>query len=368
MRCHACCALAALLPALAFATPAQAGTASLGFPAASVAGEGELVNLVTTLAPGEPLPSVRVHAPGQPTGCTSRTSDPGATIPVWAHWEGTTVEGGDGPGGWQPQDVGTYEFCVYFADGTFVDIDRQVVPPLTFTLTVTPGKSGSPTNVALNGTLAASLAQTYGIELKYRAAGGLPCSLAPSAEPGTPIPVPQDSLSVNYWLVETIDPNLDIAFRGDTAPLAAGTYLLCMWEGPINVESRDLTQPTLATSTTFVVDSPPPNAPPPASGAAPSASATRTLPRNVAPPSLTGRFRVGSIVHCSTGRWSSPPTISAYRWYRGTQRIARASSATYRITRLDSGRRLRCQVVVASGARQAISKASASHAVANMKP
>jgi len=295
-----------------------------------------------------------------------RTSDLGATLPEWAHWEGTTVEGGDGPAGWQPHDVGTYEFCVYFADGTFVDIDRQVVPPLTFTLTVTPGKSGSPADVALNGTLAASLAQTYGIELRYRAAGGLPCSAAPSTEPGTPIPVPPDSISVNYWVVETIDPNLDVAFRVETAPLAAGTYLLCMWEGPINAESRDLTQPTLTASSTFVVDSPP-STPAPASGAAPSASATRALPRNLAPPSLTGRFQVGSIVHCSMGRWSSPPTISAYRWYRGTQRIARASSATYRIRGLDSGRRLRCHVVIASGDRQASSEASAPHTVANVK-
>ena len=60
--------------------------------------------------------------------------------------------------------------------------NAQVIPPLTYTLSVTPGKAGSPASVALNGTLAASLKQTYGIELKSRSAGGLPCSPAPSPQ------------------------------------------------------------------------------------------------------------------------------------------------------------------------------------------
>jgi hypothetical protein len=367
MRNCAWFALAALLPALALATPAQAGTASIAFPAASVAGDGESVYLSTTLAQGETNPAVRVHAPSQPTGCPGVNSDPGATIPQWLRVEATNVDEIGGGGTWLPREVGTYGFCVYFANGTFVEIDRQVVPPLTFTLAVTPGQPGSPAAVALNGTLSASLAQSIGIELKYRAAGGLPCSPSPASEPGTAIPEVQESMYFNYWFVETSYPNLDVALRAVTAPLAAGTYLLCMWEAPINVESRDLTGITLATSTTFVVDSPP-STPVPARAAVPPASTSRALPRNVAPPSVTGRFRVGSILHCSKGRWSSPPAISAYRWYRGGRRIAGASSATYRVTRLDSSRRLRCQVVIASGGRHSTSKASASHAVAKARP
>ncbi len=350
------CALAALLPLLAFAAPAQAGTASIVFPATSAQGDDESIDLVTPIGPGQPHPAVRIHAPSQPTGCTSVDTDPGATIQEWAIDEGTTVEE-LGTADWGPREVGTYEFCVYFADGSYVEIDREVVPAFTFTLTATPGNAGSPTGVALTGTLALAPTQQYGIELKYRVAGGLPCSPVPATEPGTVI-VPAGS-NYNYWFVDAGA----IAIRGDTAPLAAGTYLLCMWQAS-DGWVPDLADITLAASTTFVVGSPPATAAAAAGAAPPATSPSRALPRNLAPPSLTGRFRAGSTVRCSIGSWTSPPTISAYRWYRGMRRIAGASAATYRITKLDAGRRLHCQVVIASGDTHAASRSSASHAVA----
>lgn len=355
----------ALLPLLTLASPAEAGTASIAFPAISVAGDGETIILSTTLAPGETIPAVRVHPPSQTGGCTSVNTDPGETIPELQQFEGTTV-GISGGGTWQPEDVGTYAFCVYFSNGTSVEIDRRVDPPLIFTLGVTPGKAGSPANVALNGVLSASLGQSIGIELKLRTAGGLPCSSSPFTEPGTPVTDDAPGRYFNYWFVQAIDPNRDIAIHADTAPLASGTYLLCMWEAPINVERADLTNITLATSTTFVVD-PLESTSAPLGTTAPPAT-TRSLPRNLAAPSLTGKLRVGSILHCSTGRWSRPPTISAYRWYRGARRIARATSATYRVTKADSRQRLRCQVVITFDSRHSTSKLSASHAVVHVSP
>ena len=358
---RALCALVALLPVLAFAAPAAAGTASISGSSDSVAGDGGILYLNTQLAPGEPDPSVRVHYPGQPTACSSPSSDPGATIAGWLNLEGTTVQSNPEVGSWIPQIVGTYAFCVYFADATSLEIDRQVVAPLTYTLAVTPGPPGSPSAVSLDGAVALAFGQTMGIELKYRAAGGLPCSPSPATEPGAPL-VLASSGEYHYLFVEPVGVNRDVSLRVVTPPLAEGTYLLCMWESAIG-SFPDLTGVTLSSSTTFVVASAP-TTPTPGGGTAPNAPAARSLPRSLQAPSLVGRFRVGSLLRCGTGRWSSSPTISAYRWYRGTTRVARASSATYRVTRRDGGRRLHCQAVATVGNRSAISRPSASHAIA----
>jgi hypothetical protein len=77
---------------------------------------------------------------------------------------------------------------------------------------------------------------------------------------------------------------------------------------------------------------------------------------------------VGSILHCGTGRWSSPPKVASYRWYRGTRRIARAAAATYRVRTIDAGARLHCEIVSAGTPAHPTSKASASHAVVRTRP
>jgi hypothetical protein len=362
VRLRAICILAALVPALAMASSAHAGTVTLGFPAASLEGDDEIVIIYTALTPGETNPAIRVHAPSQQHGCPGQASDSGTRLPPWSDWENTTVQESPGSGSWTPREAGTYEFCIYFADGTSQTVDRQVVQPLTYTLTVAPGAPGTPSVVAVTGQISPLFHQTMGIELKYHAAGGAPCNPTPYLDPGAPVPIPGDPPSAyyHYWILDKLDAALDFAISAPTAPLAPGTYLLCMWEAPIG-DQPDLIDVTFGSSTMFTVATPV-DARTLTTGASPPATPTQP-PRNVAAPTLTGRFRVGSILQCGTGRWSSPPKVASYRWYRGTRRIARASAASYRVRGIDAGARLHCQVVLAGTPAHPTSKASASHAV-----
>jgi hypothetical protein len=365
MTRHALCTLALLLTFLALASPALAGTQTIDFPAVSVQQDDEHVSLDPAVAPGAVNPVVRIHAPSQPKGCPGPAADPGATIASWLSAEGTTVQGVFG-GSWAPYEVGIYEFCIYEPDGSVAVVDRQVVHPLSYTLAVTPGPAGAPATVTLTGLLAITLVQRMGFEFRYHEAGGPPCAEAPSIDDGTavaPPPLQAPAPSARFWLVDPQDSNPVVAIQAQTAPLDPGSYVLCMWESnSVGVEQPDLTLIAFGDSTTFVV-------PPAASVSAtvptaPSVVTARAVLRSVTGPSLTGRFRVGSLVRCGTGRWSATPKISAYRWYRGTRQIARASVASYRVTRLDAGRSLHCQVVASSAGGHTASRPSASHTVA----
>jgi hypothetical protein len=120
--------------------------------------------------------------------------------------------------------------------------------------------------VAVTGQISPLFYQTMGIELKYRAAGGGPCNATPYLDPGTLIQVPGNPPSAysHYWILDQLDAARDVAISAPTAPLAPGTYLLCMWEAPIG-DQADLIDVTFGSSTTFTVATPG-NAPAPAGG------------------------------------------------------------------------------------------------------
>jgi hypothetical protein len=61
-------------------------------------------------------------------------------------------------------------------------------------------------------------------------------------------------------------------------------------------------------------------------------------------PTMTGKVVQGSTVICRRGTWGNAPTSYAYKWTRSGVIIAGATSASYRITARDGGRRLACRV------------------------
>jgi subtilisin family serine protease len=110
------------------------------------------------------------------------------------------------------------------------------------------------------------------------------------------------------------------------------------------------------------VEAPPPLPPPPPA----AAPATPSSPRNVSRPRLRGLARIGLRLRVVVGTWSPSPVVFAFVWQRcapnGTRckAIARANGLTYRLNRIDRGRRLRALVVArnAAGAGQAFTAAS----------
>jgi subtilisin family serine protease len=107
-------------------------------------------------------------------------------------------------------------------------------------------------------------------------------------------------------------------------------------------------------------------APPPASSAAPAPPGTRA-PTNLRRPRLLGRARVGRRLRVVPGSWSPTPTRFAYQWLRcrrnGTRcrTIRGARGRSYRLKRVDRGRRLRAAVyaVNAGGSVRAMTRPSA---------
>ncbi len=90
------------------------------------------------------------------------------------------------------------------------------------------------------------------------------------------------------------------------------------------------------------------------------------LPVNFAPPAVTGKFRVGSVLHCSKGLWDIPPQTPTYEWIRGSTQITAAWSSAYRVKKQDAGRRLRCGVVITYTDGRSTSKTSSAHTVATL--
>jgi hypothetical protein len=65
-------------------------------------------------------------------------------------------------------------------------------------------------------------------------------------------------------------------------------------------------------------------------------------------PFLTGGSASGQTasVNANSAKWwpQSPPTTFAYQWFRGTNTVANATSASYGITSTDRGSAIACTV------------------------
>jgi hypothetical protein len=91
------------------------------------------------------------------------------------------------------------------------------------------------------------------------------------------------------------------------------------------------------------------------------------VPKSKRAPRISGRARVGRRLTAARGSWSGPPKSYRYQWLRcnghggSCRRISNATHVTYRLTKLDSGHRLRVRVsaVNAAGAGTASSKPTA---------
>ena len=71
----------------------------------------------------------------------------------------------------------------------------------------------------------------------------------------------------------------------------------------------------------------------------------RLAPSNQTAPSVSGTAHQGQLLRCDPGTWSSPDSVSYfYSWLRDSRSISGARSQTYRLTRRDAGRTLRCRV------------------------
>jgi hypothetical protein len=192
------------------------------------------------------------------------------------------------------------------------------------------------------------------------------CAVTPAADPGTP--VRQASSSSNFWYPRAANPTGEYSLTASTPTLAVGDYVLCAWSGPSSALYADLYNIDVTTSAAFTVSSPP--IPPTAPVVIPLSPATPTrlsLPRNFSSPALTGKLRTGGLLHCSKGLWDIRPKISNYQWFRGATQIADASYPSYRVKKIDAGRRIRCAVVITYGDGRSTSKASAAHTIAKLR-
>jgi hypothetical protein len=77
-------------------------------------------------------------------------------------------------------------------------------------------------------------------------------------------------------------------------------------------------------------------------GTVKASQAGMALPLVLAPPTLTGRTAVGSVLTCGPGSWSEARSVTL-RWYRSGIQLP-TTAATYRVTAADRGSTLRCGV------------------------
>ncbi|MEU5099301.1 hypothetical protein [Streptomyces sp. NPDC020996] len=61
-------------------------------------------------------------------------------------------------------------------------------------------------------------------------------------------------------------------------------------------------------------------------------------------PAVSGTAKVGSTLTAKNGSWSVKPTAYSYQWYRGSTAISGATSATYKLTSADKGRKIKVRV------------------------
>jgi hypothetical protein len=75
-------------------------------------------------------------------------------------------------------------------------------------------------------------------------------------------------------------------------------------------------------------------------------------------PKVVGVAKVGHRLKAKTGSWSPAPSFS-YQWYRSGKAIAKATKATYKVTKADRGKRISVKVKAVSPGYKAVAKASA---------
>ncbi|MEU5099304.1 hypothetical protein [Streptomyces sp. NPDC020996] len=61
-------------------------------------------------------------------------------------------------------------------------------------------------------------------------------------------------------------------------------------------------------------------------------------------PAVSGTAKVGSTLTAKNGSWSVKPTAYSYQWYRGSTAVSGATSATYKLTSADKGRKIKVRV------------------------
>lgn len=91
---------------------------------------------------------------------------------------------------------------------------------------------------------------------------------------------------------------------------------------------------------------------------------TPVRPKVSRPPGLSGKAQVGTVLTCGKGVWLNKPTSFAYSWLRNGSTIKGRTTARYRLTRADVGKRIRCRVTATN---QAGSTAAASKRVVKAK-
>ena len=76
------------------------------------------------------------------------------------------------------------------------------------------------------------------------------------------------------------------------------------------------------------------------------------------PPVITGTPKPGKTLKCSVGTWTGSPTSYTYQWFDDGTPIAGATGSTYKVTTLEEGTTLTCQVtaVNAGGSASATSR------------
>ncbi|MDR0433315.1 MAG: glycoside hydrolase family 3 C-terminal domain-containing protein [Bifidobacteriaceae bacterium] len=75
-------------------------------------------------------------------------------------------------------------------------------------------------------------------------------------------------------------------------------------------------------------------------------------------PKIVGVAKVGRKLKAKTPGWSPAPSFT-YQWYRSGKAIAKATKATYKVTKADKGKRLSVKVKAAKPGYKSIAKASA---------
>jgi hypothetical protein len=91
------------------------------------------------------------------------------------------------------------------------------------------------------------------------------------------------------------------------------------------------------------------------SGEAPAPGA----PVNTAPPTITGTPSVGSTLTAQPGEWDTEGLAFSYQWQANGVDIARATNATYRVSKADAGATL---AVVVTASKDGLPSASAASA------
>jgi len=126
----------------------------------------------------------------------------------------------------------------------------------------------------------------------------------------------------------------------DSISLTADGSLLILRDGPdivaVNVRIDDCTS-----STAGVVVA---NAKDPFWSAADYTATKPVALANTAAPKISGTAKVGKKLTAKRGSWTGSPTSYSYQWYRGSKKIAKATTSSYRLKSADRGKKIRVKI------------------------